>query len=58
MDTTDIWIVQSRRNGVYINRLRTNNKAQAYFYYRCINIGNGYRKRLLFNGKTVLRHTS
>ena len=55
---TNKWTVQTRRNGAYVNRLTTDNKAQAYFYYRCMNIGNGYRKRLLFNGKTVLRHTS
>ena len=55
---TDIYTVQTRRKGAYINRLTTSNKAQAYFYYRCINVGNGYRKRLLFNGKTVLRHSS
>ena len=55
---TDKWIVQTRRKGVYMNRLTTDNKAQAYFYYRCINIGNGYRKRLLLNGKAVLKHTS
>jgi len=55
---TDIWVVQTRRNGVYTNRLTTSNKGQAYFYYRCINIGNGYRKRLSLNGKTVMRHTS
>ena len=55
---TDKWIVQTRRKGAYVNRLTTSDKWQAYFYYRCINIGNGYRKRLLLNGKAVLRHTS
>ena len=56
--TTNKWTVQTRRNGVYVNRLTTSDKWQAYFYYRCINIGNGYRKRLLLNGKAVLKHTS
>ncbi len=55
---SDIYVVQTRLKGVYVNRLTTSNMGQAYFYYRCINIGNGYRKRLSLNGKTIQRHTS
>ncbi len=55
---SDIYVVQTRLKGVYVNRLTTSNMGQAYFYYRCINIGNGYRKRLSLNGKTILKHTS
>ena len=55
---TDIWVVQTRRNGVYVNRLTTNNEGQAYFYYRCLNMGNGYRKRLSLNGRTIEKYAS
>ena len=32
------------------------NLAQAVMYFRCINIGNGYKKRLLMNDKVIARH--
>lgn len=28
---------------------------QALFYYQCINIGNGYKKRFLLDGKVLVR---
>ena len=31
---------------------------EAVFYYRAINIGNGYKKRLLMNDRTLARTTS
>jgi hypothetical protein len=55
---TDIWVVQTRRKGAYVNRLTTNNEGQAYFYYRCLNMGNGYRKRLCLNGRTIEKYAS
>jgi hypothetical protein len=38
-------------NGKYRTRYNTRNWAQAVMYYNGINIGNGYRKRLLVDGK-------
>ena len=55
---TDIWVVQTRRNGVYINRLTTNNEVQAHLVYNAINTGNGYRKRLCLNGKVIKKFFS
>jgi len=34
------------------------NLAQAVMHYRCINIGNGGKKRLLMNDKVIVRHFS
>ena len=34
------------------------NLAQAVMYFRCINIGNGCKKRLLMNDKVIVRHFS
>lgn len=31
---------------------------QAFFCYRALNIGNGYKKRLLMNDRTLARTTS
>jgi hypothetical protein len=47
-----VFQVQSRSaKGKYRNRVTTENWAQAVAYYNMINIGNGYRKRLLVDGK-------
>jgi hypothetical protein len=32
--------------------------AKAVFYYRCINIGNGYKKRLTMEGKVLAKAAS
>ena len=55
---TDIWVVQTRRNGVYVNRLKTSNSLEAHLVYNAINIGNGYRKRLCLNGKVIKKFFS
>ncbi len=38
-------------NGKYRTKYRLENWAQAVMYYNGINIGNGYRKRMLVDGK-------
>ena len=49
---SQVFTVQSRsHNGRYKTRIVTENWAQAVMYYNMINIGNGYRKRLLVDGK-------
>lgn len=56
METLNIWKVQVRKEGgTYQNRYTLHKEAQAYFYYRCINIGAPYTKRLLLNGKVIAR---
>lgn len=55
---TDIWVVQTRRKGIYVNRITTSNEVQAHLVYNAINIGNGYRKRLCLNGKTIKHYFS
>ena len=55
---TDIYVVQTRRKGVYVNRITTNNRLQAHLVYNAINIGNGYRKRLCLNGKVIKKFFS
>jgi len=34
------------------------NLAQAVMHFNCINIGSGYKKRLLMNDKVIARHFS
>lgn len=52
----DEYEVQSRsKKGKYVTRIRTTNWNQAVLYYNGINIGNGYRKRLLVNGKKYIK---
>ena len=56
MQTKNKWVVQSRKHkGRYENRITTDNAVQAHFYYRCINIGAPYTKRLLCNGTVIHR---
>jgi hypothetical protein len=44
--------VQSRSaKGKYVTRMTTESWNQAVLYYNGINIGNGFRKRLLVDGK-------
>lgn len=53
-----LWCVQVGRysKGAYKPRYSMHNAAQAMRYYHCINIGNGYKKRLLrvSGGKTLV----
>lgn len=48
------FVVQVGRGskGKYDTRTISNNPTQAVFYYNAINIGNGYKKRLLFRTAT------
>ena len=45
--------VQTRKNGKYETRFRGTNLTHANCYYNGINVGNGYTKRFLVNGKTI-----
>lgn len=46
-DATVFEVQVGRYQGSYATRYSfKGNLAQAVFYYRCINIGNGYKKRL------------
>lgn len=48
-----IYEVQTRKNGKYQTRVRTEQLAYANAYFNGINIGNGHTKRFLVNGKTI-----
>ena len=53
----DRYEVQTRKMGrKYQTKLATNNKGQALMHYEGWNMGKGYRKRLLMNGKVYKRH--
>jgi len=46
-EDTQFWVQVGKGRGSYRTRYSfTGNLAQAVFYYRGINIGNGYKKRL------------
>lgn len=47
-----------RYRGSYKTRHRTDNLHQALLMYAGINIGNGYKKRLIDNGKVIARNFS
>lgn len=47
-----------RYKGSYKLRYRFSNENQAIMYFNAINIGNGYKKRLLKNGKIIARYIS
>ena len=59
---TEFLVQVGRGKGAYQTRYKfTGNLAQAVGYYRCINIGNGYKKRLFapsFNKPTLARYLS
>jgi hypothetical protein len=59
---TEFLVQVGKGRGSYSTRYRfTGNFAQAVFYYRCLNIGNGYKKRLFvpsFNKPTLARYIS
>lgn len=60
------WVETSRSKTAkssYIRRMSTQSLEQAEFFYRCINLGNGYKKRLRvhapsFGTTKVLRRAS
>ena len=51
-ETSDTYEVQSRKKGgKYQTHLTTNKRVQALMNYKGRNVGQGYTKRLLVNGK-------
>lgn len=65
VETNGRYLVQVGRGdkGSYTTRyafdIGEGQENRAIFHYRCINIGNGYKKRLVgFDGKVVLREFS
>lgn len=61
-DETEFLVQVGKGRGSYSTRYRfTGNLEQAVFYYRCINIGNNYKKRLFvpsFNKPTLAKQFS
>ena len=61
-DETEFLVQVGKGRGSYSTRYRlVGNLGQAVLYYRCINIGNGYKKRLLapsFNKPTLAKQFS
>jgi hypothetical protein len=56
---TEFLVQVGRGKGAYSTRFRfRGNLGQAVFHFRCINIGNGYKKRLLMNDQTLARQFS
>lgn len=56
---TEFLVQVGRGKGAYSTRYAfKGNLGQAVFYYRGINIGLGYKKRLLMNNKTLARQFS
>lgn len=47
-----------RYKSAYKTRYATEKESQAYLLYKGLNIGYGYKKRLVLNGKTILRYIS
>jgi hypothetical protein len=55
-DNTTFSIQVGKGKGSYKNKYVFVGKLnQALFYYQCINIGNGYKKRLLIDNQVVSR---
>jgi hypothetical protein len=55
----DLWCVEVGRytRGAYKSRYTVETPQQGTFYYRCINLGNGYKKRLVLeraNGQRII----
>ena len=44
--------------GAYKTRWVFTGETQAWHYYSCLNIGNGYKKRLLRGSQVVARYAS
>lgn len=56
---TEFLVQVGRGKGAYRTRYAFKGKlGQAVSYYNCINIGLGYKKRLLMNDKTLARQFS
>lgn len=56
---TEFLVQVGRGRGAYATRYSfKGNLGQAVFHYRCINIGNGYKKRLLMNDKVLAQVSS
>jgi hypothetical protein len=52
----DLYKVQiGRYKSAYKTRWSFTNKVQAILYFNALNVGNGYKKRLLCNDKVVAR---
>ena len=47
-----------RYRGEYLTRFALDNENQAVVLYGAINIGRGYKKRLIHNGKVINRNVS
>ena len=55
----DEFLIQvGRYKGAYKTKYKCANLIQASLWYRAINIGNGYKKRLIMNGKVKIREFS
>jgi len=56
----DIFLIQIGRGkkGSYKTKWIFSTLTQAHMYYRALNIGNGYKKRLVLNGKVKIREFS
>jgi hypothetical protein len=55
-DTTVFQVQVGKNKSAYKDRYSfTGDIRKAAFYYECINIGNGFKKRLLMNGKPLVR---
>jgi hypothetical protein len=61
-DETEFLVQVGKGRGSYSTRYRfTGDLAQAVFYYRGVNVGNGYKKRLIvpsFNKPTLAKQFS
>lgn len=61
-DNTEFLVQVGKDSGSYKTKYSfSGNLDQAVHYYKCINIGNGYKKRLLckeWNNKTLVKHFS
>ena len=55
MDDGTYEVQVGKQGGKYKTKLSTNKKSQALLHYEGWNVGKGYRKRLLLNGKTQQR---
>jgi hypothetical protein len=55
----DEFLIQvGRYKGSYKTKYKFNTLTQAWLWYKAINIGNGYKKRLVHNSKVTWREFS
>lgn len=58
-DKTNFTVQVGKGKSSYKTRYSfTGDIRQAAYYYECINIGNGYKKRLVMDGKTLVCYRS